>query len=414
MSNAISFINADVFTQFLQQYYAAHRKDFVGSQVLADFDIEFEYVVNVAPVFSLTDNTHLNTSVVDNTSIFSVIKQTETLVRKNLAELSDHTPTFWVTMPEVVINVYEFDAGQRGALQGSTPFAITIRGLLVLNNNRITITGLTGLVAGANDNRLINEALSRKVIPDLQKRITEINLPQVIDLLGQGLPIQLTSLTKEAGHLCLHLNVASGEGECNLQIDDGSVFGVALNQDALQRIVNLSPMFPVRESGDKESVSGGWGYKATYQAVTDTPVIFMGSNQATAAVKIYTHVDVTLVNWFKDVHLSFDLPPARANIGVHLEQRGKSATLSLSLDGLDFHLPSIALPSPFEGLTHDISNWLNETVKSTIETAVWQALQKIHPTLFALPDSLPGTNLAANFWFLGFTNAAATGIFQVS
>ncbi|MFN8491639.1 MAG: hypothetical protein U0350_28835 [Caldilineaceae bacterium] len=390
MSNAISLINADVFTLFLNQYYATHRKDFTGAQALADFNLEFEYAVNIAPVFSLTDNIHLNTPVADN------------------------TPTFSVTMPGVVINLYEYANGQRGALQGSVTFAVIISGIFVLNNNRITITGLSGLVEGGNDMRLMNEVVNHKVISELQNRISGLSLPQVIELLGQALPIQLTALTKDTGHLRLEMTVAGGSDGCNLQLGSGSIFGVALNQDALQRIVNLSNMFPVRQTDQTESVSGGWGYKAAYNAITDTPVIFIGGNNATATVQIYIHVDVTLVNWFKDVHISFDLPPAPATIGIHLVQHGKSATLSLNLDRLDFNLPSIDLPAPFGSLTADISNWISGPVRSTIETAVWQALQKIQPTLFALPDSLPGTNLAANFCFFGFTNAAATGIFQVS
>jgi len=393
MANAISLISNDLLNLFIGRYYNANKSSFAGTEAIPDLDVEFVYTVNAVPVFSLTENIHLKEPVTDN------------------------TPSFSVTMHDVVVNLYEYENGQRGKLLDSSTFTIIISGIFVLSSNGMTVVSLNGTVEGESNVRLTNYVVNNKIVPELQNRISSIKFPQTIAVMDQDITLNPLSLTKEAGHLRLDISVDGGGGDTSLQPGSGSVFGVALNQDAVQRIVNAIGMFPIGKSGSKESESHGYGYKVDYTASSNVPTISISGSSATAYVNINTrvHLHVYIALW-PDYDHSFDLPTARANIGLHLNQHGESASVSLSMDRLDFSLPHLDLPWPISELVDVILDWISGAVRSAIESAIVSALSNIHPPLFSLPDSFPGTSIPANLSFqsLGFADSAARGVTNVS
>lgn len=392
MSNAACLINEQLMNAFIGKYYETNKSSFTGSQVESDLGIEFDYSVNGTPVLSLTQNIQLEESI------------------------GSTTPSFSISMNPVLVNLYSYQDGKKGDLIKSSSFLMVFSGVFALSGNKINVVHLTAKVTGDEDERMMNYVVNRKVVPELEQKLSGIDFPEGFDVLGSSVNIKPLGITKNENLLWLDISINGGGGTTSISLGNQSPqLAVGLNNDAIQRILDSFGMFPMNKSYHSSDSAFGFGYSADFSAYINKPVISLNGNSAVAHVSISPHLDLTVKNWIKNFHLHPGLPQVNAGVNIHLSAEGNNAVLRLNLASLEFNFHS-SWPWPFSKFEEAIMGWISSAVKGQVASAIESALSGVNPTLFTLPGSIPGTGIPASLSFasLGFVNSAAVGVVNVT
>lgn len=371
MSNAVFLINSQLFNLFLDRYFNQNPGSFAGSETESDLSIQFDYAVKTQPVFSLSNDINLQEPVTSN------------------------TPSFSVKFPQVPVNLYDYENGKRGDLLETSVFCITFSGVFALSNNTMSVTALTARVTGTANVKTMNYVVNKKVVPALQNLLSGLTYPQVFNVLGEKVGLHPSGILKAGNNLEVDVNIDGGGGTTTLSLDDASPqFAVGLNSDALQRIVNGMGVFPLKNSFSKHDSVLGLGYKADFTVKINTPRVSLGDNKMAAKLTINPSLRLTVKNWLKDLHHSPDLPDVNVTLGAKVISQGSEVLLKLELVSLDFKFSS-HWPWPFSKIEDAVMGWIEDTVKSSVESNISTALDKVCPILFTLPASVPGTTIQA-------------------
>jgi hypothetical protein len=377
-NNTVLYADEAFFNFALSRYYRSEPDHFTFSKPLTDMNMEVVGSLKQAPVLDLS--------------------------------YTGDNENFLVTFPEIRITAYDFTNGRRGqALTEVSLHQLRFSGKLELNGGKFTLTSLEALPVEAELEQFVVSALNRIIIPKYGNGLMLLPLPDLKQLID--LAVDLISLT--VSHRVVQVQAQLGISGDSIA-PDISLPGIqkpfvlaAISEGGLNDLIKSRPEFPLTKtiSDTAGNWFGAWRVRASVTVSNPAISIVNGKASGTADVHVDASVVIKALGRWEDapVSVSFHSP----KIGLHLypDASGKKAMLSFGLTEslfLDFLLPDElqSLPAPILSALSPLSGSITEEINHALEAAT--------TSLFTLPATIPGLEIAANLKFdsLGFANNA--------
>jgi hypothetical protein len=377
-NNTVLYTDEAFFNLALSRYFRSEPDDFTFSKPLTDLHMEVVGSLKQAPVLDLS--------------------------------YTGDNENFLVTFPDIRITAYDFTNEIRGqTLTEVSLHQLRFSGKLELNGGTFHLTSLEALPVEGLLEQLVVSALNRIIIPLFGNRLMLLPLPDVKQLIDLPVDLISFSVSQRVVQVQAQLGI-SGESiapDLPLPYIQQPFVQAAISDGGLNDVIQSRPEFPLTKtiSDSGGNWFGAWRVRATVTVSNPAISIVDGAASGTADVHVVAWVVIKALGRWEDapVSVSFRSP----KIGLHLypDASGKKAMLGFGLTeplSLTFLLPDAlqSFPAPILSALSPLSGYITEEIN--------QALKSATTSLFTLPDTIPGLNIAANLKFasLGFANNA--------
>jgi hypothetical protein len=292
-----------------------------------------------------------------NLEVVGALKQAPVL---DLSYTGDNE-NFLVTFPEIRLTAYDFSNGRRGqALTEVSLQQLRFSGKLELNGGKFHLTSLQALPVEGELEQFAVSAVNWIIIPLYGNGLMLLPLPDVKQLLD--LPVDLISLTVSQRVVQVQAQLGiSGESiapDIPLPGVQEAFVLAAISEGGLNDLIQSRPEFPLTKTISESGGNwfGAWRVRASVTVSNPAISIVSGTASGTADVHVDASVVIKALGRWEDV-------------------------------------PILSAFSPLSG-------YITEEINHALEAAT--------TSLFALPDTIPGLEIAANLKFdsLGFANNA--------
>ena len=377
-NNTVLYADEAFFNFALSRYFSSEPDHFTFSKPLTDMNMEVVGSLKQAPIMDLS--------------------------------YTGDNENFLVTFPEIRITAYDFTNGRRGqALTEVSLHQLRFSGKLELTGGKFTLTSLEALPVEGELEQFVVSAVNRIIIPKFGNGLMLLPLPDLKQLID--LPVDLISLTVSHRVVQVHAQLGiSGESiapETPLPGLQEPFVLAAISEGGLNDLIKSRPEFPLTKtiSDSGGNWFGAWRVRATVTVSNPAISIVNGKASGTADVHVEASVVIKALGRWEDVPVSVSFQSPKIGLHLHPDTSGKKAMLGFGLTeplSLDFLLPNELqiLPVPILRAFSPLSGSITEEINHALEAAT--------TSLFTLPDTIPGLDLAANLKFasLGFANNA--------
>ena len=377
-NNTVLYTDEAFFNFALSRYYRSEPDHFTFSKPLTDLNMEVVGSLKQAPVLDLS--------------------------------YTGDNENFLVTFPEIRITAYDFTNGRRGqALTEVSLHQLRFSGKLELNGGKFNLTSLEALPVEGELEQFVVSAVNRILIPKYGNGLMLLPLPDLKQLID--LPVDLISLT--VSHRVVQVQAQLGISGDSIA-PDISLPGLqkpfvlaAISEGGLNDVIKSRPEFPLTKtlSDSGGNWFGAWRVRASVTVSNPAISIVNGKASGTADVHVEASVVIKALGRWEDVPLSVSFQSPKIGLHLHSDASGKKAMLGFGLIeplSLTFLLPDVlpTLPAPILSALSPLSGSITEEINHALEAAT--------TSLFTLPDTIPGLDIAANLKFdsLGFANNA--------
>ena len=377
-NNTVLYTDEAFFNLALSRYFRSEPDDFTFSKPLTDLHMEVVGSLTQAPVLDLS--------------------------------YTGDNENFLVTFPDIRITAYDFTNEIRGqTLTEVSLHQLRFSGKLELNGGTFHLTSLEALPVEGLLEQLAVSALNRIIIPLFGNRLMLLPLPDVKQLIDLPVDLISFSVSQRVVQVQAQLGI-SGESiapDLPLPYIQQPFVQAAISDGGLNDMIQSRPEFPLTKtiSDSGGNWFGAWRVRATVTVSNPAISIVDGAASGTADVHVDAWVVIKALGRWEDapVSVSFHSP----KIGLHLypDASGKKAMLGFGLTeplSLTFLLPDElqTLPAPILSALSPLSGSITEEINQSLKTAT--------TSLFTLPNTIPGLNIAADLKFnsLGFANNA--------
>jgi hypothetical protein len=378
--NAMMFANGALFDLVLGRYVAANPSAFSGVRAVPAIGIEFEFGIDGTP--------------------------------KTLLAPQTGGGNVGIVLP-LELDIYAFQNGQRGKRENVLGVSVTVEGTLALQGQTLRLTNL--MTTGTPDvlGQKVAAMFNEKVLPVLEGEVSQIPLPDLTKVLG--VPVQVVDVQVVNGQVAVSAQVAGGSGQVDIPYSPPPFPAVtaAIAGDAINALARAQFQPQTANAGAHNSTAG-FGYDAQAQAGAGNPQLSISGGQAEGTLDVWAWakggIEVAW-KWIEpELGISSKVPP----LGLRLVASGAGTGLDIKLYLTGSVHFDIGLPSELEKVADDILKALG-TLGQDITAKINGALDPITIHAFALPTTVPGTNLTATLSFAsqGFTGNAAYAIVGV-
>jgi hypothetical protein len=377
-NNTVLYSDEAFFNFALSRYFSSEPDHFTFSKPLTDLNMEVVGSLKQAPVLDLS--------------------------------YTGDNENFLVTFPEIRLTAYDFTNGRRGqALTEVSLHQLRFSGKLELNGGKFHLTSLEALPVEGVLEQLVVSAVNRIIIPLYGNELMLLPLPDVKQLIG--IPVDLISFSVNQGVVQVQAQLGiSGESiapDIPLPALQKPFVLAAISAGGLNDLIQSRPEFPLTKTLSESG--GNWfgAWRARASVTVSNPAINIVSGQASGTADV--HVDASVVikalgRW-EDVPVSVSFHSPKIGLHLHPDASGKKAMLGFGLTepiSIDFVMPDAfkTLPTPILNAFSPLSGYVTEEINHALEAAT--------TSLFTLPDTIPGLEIAAHLKFdsLGFANNA--------
>ncbi len=391
MGNGIANTNENIIQLELTKYYNANKSEFSGSAVESELNIEYEYIFASDPRFSFSENIDIGEKVHNN------------------------APTFSITFKKVDVTLYDYQ-GKRGNQLGIQTYAVIYSGIFELQGPRIQMDIKKAHVEGKSDVHLMDHVFNSQVIPKIQETLLGIPLPQAMLLLGSSIQFKATRLSKSNNILITDLEVEKGStGMPTLSLDKSSpLMGVALSEDAIQRIFDTISHLPFTETNHSKESYKAWGdYNYTFSSTIKKPEVTLRGNDLHAKITIDRSETIdfkpatyklfgkshTVVPGLKPSKEHPSVPDSSVDLNINISKEDNKITSNLSLRDFDFSYKS-DLPFPLNKIDEILIHWVIDIVKPLVKSIVTNKLKFYKIVLFNISDQKTDPNAGMDLTFI--------------
>ena len=172
-------------------------------------------------------------------------------------------------------------------------------------------------------------------------------------------------------------------------------------------MIQSRPEFPLTKtiSDSGGNWFGAWRVRASVTVANPAISIVNGTASGTADVHVDASVVIKALGRWEDVPVSVSFHSPKIGLHLHPAASGKKAMLGFGLTepiSIDFLLTDVLKTNaaPILNAFSPLSGYITEEINHALEAAT--------TSLFTLPNTIPGLNIAANLKFdsLGFANNA--------
>ncbi len=377
-NNTVLYTDEAFFNYALSRYFSSEPDHFTFSKPLTDLHMEVVGSLKQAPVLDLS--------------------------------YTGDNENFLVTFPEICITAYDFTNGRRGqALTEVSLHQLRFSGKLELNGGTFHLTSLEALPVEGLLEQLVVSAVNRIIIPLFGNRLMLHPLPDVKQLID--LPVDLISFS--VSHRVVQVQARLGISSESI-VPDIPLPGIqqpfvqaAISGGGLNDVIQSRPEFPLTKtlSDSGGNWFGAWRVRATVTVSNPAISIVDGAASGTADVHVAAWVVIKALGRWEDVPVSVSFRSPKIGLHLYPDASGKKAMLGFGLTeplSLTFLLPDElqTLPAPILSALSPLSGSITEEINQSLEAAT--------TSLFTLPDTIPGLEIAAHLKFdsLGFANNA--------
>ena len=377
-NNTVLYTDEAFFNFALSRYYRSEPDHFTFSKPLTDMNME----------------------------VVGSLKQTPVL---DLSYTGDNE-NFLVTFPEIRITAYDFTNGRRGqALTEVSLHQLRFLGKLELNGGKFHLTSLEALPVEGELEQLVASAVNWIIIPLYGNELMLLPLPDVKQLID--IPVDLISFS--VSHRVVQVQAQLGISGESIAPDiplpgiQKSFVLAAISEGGLNDLIQFRHEFPLTKtiSDSGGNWFGAWKVRATVTVSNPAISIVSGTASGTADVHVDASVVLKALGRWEDVPISVSFHSPKIGLHLYPDASGKKAMLGFGLTeplSLTFLLPDElqSLPAPILHALSPLSGYVTEEINHALEAAT--------TSLFTIPNTIPGINIAANLKFdsLGFANNA--------
>ena len=379
MTNNTVLYTVEAFFNFaLSRYYRSEPDRFTFSKPLTDMNMEVVGSLKQAPILDLS--------------------------------YTGDNENFLVTFPEIRITAYDFTNGRRGqALTEVSLHQLRFSGKLELNGGTFHLTSLEALPVEGVLEQLVVSAVNWIIIPLYGNELMLLPLPDVKQLID--LPIDLISFS--VSHRIVQVQAQLGISSESIAPDiplpgiQKPFVLAAMSEGGLNDLLQSRPEFPLTKtiSDSGGNWFGAWKVRATVTVSNPALSIVNGKASGTADVHVDASVVIKALGRWEDAPISVSFRSPKMGLHLYPDASGKKAMLGFGLTeplSLTFLLPDElqSLPAPILSALSQLSGYVTEEINQSLKAAT--------TSLFTLPDTIPGLNIAAHLKFdsLGFANNA--------
>jgi hypothetical protein len=377
-NNTVLYTDEAFFNFALSRYSSSEPDHFTFSKPLTDMNMEVVGSLKQAPILDLS--------------------------------YTGDNENFLVTFPEIRITAYDFTNGRRGqALTEVSLHQLRFSGKLELNGGRFHLTSLEALPVEGELEQLVVSAVNWIIIPLYGNGLRLLPLPDLKQLID--IPIDLISFS--VSHRVVQVQAQLGiSGESiapDIPLPDIQKPFVlaAISEGGLNDMIQSRPEFPLTKtiSDSGGNWFGAWRVRASVTVSNPAINIVNGTASGTANVHVDASVVIKALGRWEDVPISVSFHSPKIGLHLYPDANGKKAMLGFGLTeplSLTFLLPDElqSLPAPILSALSPLSGYITEEINQSLKSAT--------TSLFTLPDTIPGLNIAANLKFdsLAFANNA--------
>ncbi|PVD49466.1 hypothetical protein DC498_24935 [Terrimonas sp.] len=306
--------------------------------------------------------------------------------------------------------------------------AITAAGLLSIVSRILSIRSLTVSIDNPEPvDALIQAVINSKIIPSISAQISAIRLPQLQNIFGTDVPVQLRSGTVISGPaLEIGANIsglsrsaadrpASGELP---SLNNGTSSNATIIGTASAQAINLLIKKLVGSISHRfnKTANGAFGFAAGVKGrlSAPSPIIIINNGRGKVKLKISTTlhagVKAPLIGW---KWIPIAVPDIEVTVSHTLPVRSNKAVIKLTrVDSIRIDLNWPPLFTPVESLIENLLNSVVSHFKGMINDNVRG--KEIAP--FNLPNSIPGTafNAGLNFRELSYYKKSLKSTIKVT
>lgn len=341
------------------------------------------------------------------------VKQPPTL--KLSPPLTAETPSanVLIQLSAVEIGNYNYDRGQQGATIDSATFDIGLSGTLEVVDSQLTLGQLKAKVTGGNwlDTSILSSIL-KYVLPELEKRVQAIPLPQLQQVVGTSLTTSLNDIKIEGN--CLHVGAdvretvtsvvadrgGSSDGRLTLPQGDETTgyLAIAAHEQVVNRLIDtmlprLQKQFEEVDGDDFNAI----GIKA--QVDLTLPTVTLNEQSISGTITIATQLQGGLKLMGEWTWMDIPVATSQASLVADIAKSPDGTTVLLrfrQLKNIALALP--LLPPLLESAREPLAQLLN-AVASAFKDDISAALKTVEIPLFTLPATVPGTDIPADLQF---------------
>jgi hypothetical protein len=377
-NNTVLYTDEAFFNFALSRYYSSEPEHFTFSKPLTDMNMEVVGSLKQAPIMDLS--------------------------------YTGDNDNFLVTFPEIRITAYDFTNGRRGqALTEVSLHQLRFSGKLELNGGKFTLTSLEALPVEGELEQFVVSAVNRIIIPKYGNGLMLLPLPDLKQLID--LPVDLISLT--VSHRVVQVQAQLGISGESIAPDiplpglQEPFVLAAISEGGLNDLIKSRPEFPLTKtiSDSAGNWFGAWRVRATVTVSNPAISIVNGKASGTADVHVEASVVIKALGRWEDVPVTVSFHSPKIGLHLHPDASGKKAMLGFGLTeplSLDFLLTDVLKThaAPILSAFSPLSGYITEEINYALEAAT--------ASLFTIPDTIPGLEIAANLKFdsLGFANNA--------
>ena len=377
-NNTVLYTDEAFFNFALSRYYRSEPDHFTFSKPLTDMNME----------------------------VVGSLKQTPVL---DLSYTGDNE-NFLVTFPEIRITAYDFTNGRRGqALTEVSLHQLRFLGKLELNGGKFHLTSLEALPVEGELEQLVASAVNWIIIPLYGNELMLLPLPDVKQLID--IPVDLISFS--VSHRVVQVQAQLGISGESIAPDiplpglQKPFVLAAISEGGLNDLIQFRHEFPLTKtiSDSGGNWFGAWKVRAIVTVSNPAISIVSGTASGTADVHVDASVVLKALGRWEDVPISVSFHSPKIGLHLYPDTSGKKAMLGFGLTeplSLTFLLPDElqSLPAPILHALSPLSGYVTEEINHALEAAT--------TSLFTLPDTIPGLEIAAHLKFdsLGFANNA--------
>jgi hypothetical protein len=366
IANTAFLANEALFNLLLARYVTANGDKFGGSKIIPEIGLEFVFGLNGPPT-------------------------TELGVKTDGSNITLH-------FDQMHLDIYTYENDQRGALQNTLPVHIVVAGTLALSGQSLQISELKAAASGTEKlDAKVAAMFNDTVIPQFQAQVANLPLPDFKRIVG--LPVQLNGLQVVEHQLQVSAQIGGSSDQPSIPSipSDVPIITASLSSGVINELAGQQ--FPgAHEHAGNRSSKVGFGYDGEADAGANGLNIKIAGGQAHGSLHVWASAKggIELFGKWVEPALSVSTRTPPINLRLVTGNDRKSAVVKLYLDGniqIDFGLPGV-----LEKVADSILSAIRP-LSGAITDAVNIGLDKINIPAFTLPNSLPGTNLAANLKF---------------
>jgi hypothetical protein len=391
MEPMMAYSGNNLLTMVVHRVYATQRNSFKGSGTSSGFAYSFD--VTEAPGAALIPN--------------SAARNVELALSKVMITVTGGGLNFNANVPML-----------------ATATLAVSQGIISLTNLKVTTTSANPI------DRAIVAIINTQIIPQISAVLAGIPVPQLTNLFGSGLSASLRTARVIAGpalELGAGITGRSGIGAADApaaatlaSLNNGSAtnaLAAALVSSGAVNVLIKALIPPLSESFDNRGSKAGFGagIKGTIKATTPVLAISGGSGEATTTISfsgLKGGIRIPVKGW---TWVSLPSPSPKVVVTNTLSVSGRSGILTLT--GVSSITVSLNWPSVLKPVGDVLKTLLNG-ILSLFRGKISNAVKGKKFTLFTLPTTIPGTNLAASLSFaqggLGYMKGSVQALVRMT